>query len=388
MKKLKSILKWTVIVLVMLNALIFISGRTYLYKGIANTYLKGRKGPDITEYKIFANREVKTGTPQPWAVSADYNKKNIPEKDLVFMKKYKTIAYLIVKNDSICYEQYWDGFGKNSITNSFSMAKTFVSILTGIAIDEGKIKSVDEPIGDFLPQFKTGENAKVTIKDLLTMSSGINFDENYVSPFAYPAEAYYGTDLQKLTYGYKVTEQPGKVFKYLSGDISLLSFVIEKATGMKLSDYASEKLWQPMGAENPAYWSLDHKGGVEKAYCCFNSDARDFARFGELYLQNGNWNGKQLVSEAYVKASITPADLLDQDGNKNEKYGYNWWLLNYKGHPVFYARGILGQYIFVIPDEKMVVVRLGKTRAKEETNGHPNDVYELLDAALSMYGGN
>ncbi|MEO6883012.1 MAG: serine hydrolase [Bacteroidia bacterium] len=388
MKTLKSILKWIVIILVVLNLLILISGRTYLYKGIANTYLKGRKGPSITEYKIFSNREVNVGTPQPWAVAVNYNKATIPANDLADMEKYKTIAYVIVKNDSICYEQYWDGFGRNSVTNSFSMAKTFVSILVGIAIDGGKIKSVDEPVGDFLSQFKDGENAQLTIKDLLTMSSGINFDENYVSPFAYPAQAYYGTDLQKLTYGYKVTETPGKAFKYLSGNSSLLSFIVEKSTGMPLSVYASVKLWQPMGAENPAYWSLDHPNGVEKAYCCFNSNARDFARFGELYLQNGNWNGKQLVSEAYVKASVAPANILDDFGNPNKKYGYNWWLLNYKGHAVFYARGILGQYILAIPDEKMVVVRLGKTRAKGQTDGHPDDVYEYLDAALSMYGTN
>ena len=143
-------------------------------------------------------------------------------------------------------------------------------------------------------------------------------------------------------------------------------------------------MWKPLGAESPAYWSLDHAGGEEKAYCCFNSNARDFARIGQLYLNHGNWKGQQLVSSGYVKESIQPADILDEEGKKNEKYGLSWWLVNFKSHPVFYARGILGQYIFVIPDKEMVVIRLGHKRDKHLTNGHPDDIICYLDAAMEM----
>ncbi|MGZ4158485.1 MAG: serine hydrolase domain-containing protein, partial [Bacteroidia bacterium] len=160
------------------------------------------------------------------------------------------------------------------------------------------------------------------------------------------------------------------------------------ATGKKISVYASEKLWQPIGAKNPAFWSLDHKDGMEKAYCCFNSNARDFARLGELYLDSGKWNGKQIISTEYVLNSTKCADLLDADGNKNDQYGYAWWIIpNYKGHYIFYARGILGQYILCIPDQKMVVVRLGRKREKGKPGeNHPSDVYSYIDAALEMYG--
>ncbi len=387
MKVLKKVGKWFLIILVIINLAIIVAGKTYLYKGVANTYLKGRSGPTIEEYKIFSNREVNAGKPKEWAVSKLNNSKKLsPENEKEF-KDMQTIAYLVIKDDSIIHEQYWDGFGENSITNSFSMAKTFVSILVGAAIDEGKIKSVDEPVGDFLPEFKEGYNAKLKIKDLLTMSSGINFDEDYVNPFAYPAAAYYGSDLKKLTYKYKVTEEPGKTFKYLSGNSELLGFIIEKATGKKLGDYMSEKIWKQIGTKNKAYWSLDHEDGMEKAYCCFNSNARDFARLGKLYLDSGKCDGKQLISVDYVLNSIKPADLVDDDGNKNNKYGYAWWLIpNYKGHNIFYARGILGQYIVCIPDKKMIVVRLGKKREKRKDNNHPTDLYFYLDAALDMYG--
>jgi CubicO group peptidase (beta-lactamase class C family) len=220
------------------------------------------------------------------------------------------------------------------------------------------------------------------------MSSGLDFDEDYVNPFAYPAKAYYGDDLTKLTYSYKVIDEPGKKFKYLSGNSELLSFVIKKATGKTISEYMSEKLWQPLGAKNSAFWSLDHEGGVEKAYCCFNTDARDFARFGELYLDSGKWNGRQIVNMEYVLNSVKPADLVNEsDGNKNTQYGYSWWLIpEYKGHCIFYARGILGQYVACIPDLKMIVVRLGKKREKARENLPPSDLSYYLDAALEMYG--
>jgi len=216
----------------------------------------------------------------------------------------------------------------------------------------------------------------LTIKDLLTMSSGMDFVESYKSPFAYPAEAYYGNHLVENTLKYKVVSQPGKEFIYLSGNSALLGYILTIATKEKLSDYASEKLWKQLGAEHQAFWSIDRAGGMEKAYCCFNSNARDFARIGQLYLDSGKWRGKQLVSQSYVLASMKPA--------LSEHYGYNWWLLTCDGHKVAYCRGILGQYIFVIPDEDMVVVRLGKKRGPVNDNV-PEDAIVYLQAAFEMY---
>ncbi|MBK7181492.1 MAG: serine hydrolase [Bacteroidetes bacterium] len=386
MKILKKIGKWFLIILVILNIAILVSGKTYLYKGIANTYLKGRPGPSIDEYQIFENREVKAGNYLAWKKSTRYNSSKIPATLEKNFTDLGTVAYVIIKNDSIIHEQYWDGYDADSHSNSFSMAKTFVGILIGAAIDEGKIKSLDQPIGDFFPQFKEGKNANITIKHLLTMSSGINFDEDYVNPLAYPAQAYYGSEIKELTLGYEAQDEPGKTFKYLSGNSELLGMIIEKVTGKTLSEYMSEKLWKPLGAKNAAQWSLDHKDGMEKAYCCFNANAPDFARIGQLYLDSGKWNGNQLINQEFVMNSIIPADLADE-GGRNQRYGYAWWLIpDYKMKNIFYARGILGQYILCIPDKKMVVVRLGKKREKPTGNETPKDVMYYLDAALEMYG--
>jgi CubicO group peptidase (beta-lactamase class C family) len=320
----------------------------------------------------------------PWALSKNYNKAELSAIARKELEEFKSLAFLVIKNDSILYEEYWDEGAKGSITNSFSMAKTFVSVLVGIAIGEGKIKNVDQAVGDFIPEYKIGENAKLTVKHLLTMSSGIDFDEDYVSPFAYPAKAYYGTEIRTLTMKYKLAETPGKVFKYLSGNTELLAFVLEKAIGKNISDYASEKLWMPIGASKSAFWSLDHENGVEKAYCCFNSNARDFARIGALYMHHGNWNGKQIVPEEYVKNSVIPANLVDEENKPNNRYGYSWWMLNYKGMHIYYARGILGQYVVAIPDKNILMVRLGHKRSKEKMNDHPKDVYTYIDAALDL----
>jgi CubicO group peptidase (beta-lactamase class C family) len=388
MKFIKGFIKWLVIILLIINVLILATGNTHIYKGLQHTYLKGRSGPSPTEYAIFANHEIKAAKELPWAMSTNYNKFKLNTSARKELEDFKSLAFLVIKNDSILYEEYWDEGAIGSITNSFSMAKTFVSVLVGIAIGEGKIKNEDQAVGDFIPEFKAGENAKLTVKHLLTMSSGIDFDEDYVSPFAYPAKAYYGTDIRALTMKYKLVETPGKVFKYLSGNTELLAFVLEKATGKSISEYASEKLWIPLGASKSAFWSLDRENGVEKAYCCFNSNARDFARIGALYMHNGNWFGKQIVPENYVQQSIIPAELVDEENKPNNRYGYSWWMLDYKGMHIFYARGILGQYIVAIPDKKILMVRLGHKRSKEKINDHPKDLFTYIDAALELNAKN
>lgn len=387
MKKfLKRVGLFLLFVLVAANLFIVFTGRFYLYKGVWNTYLKGRSGPSPHEYEIFANHEIKIGTPQPWPVSKRYNKTEIPDSLAVKMKAIGTGAFLIVQHDSITHEEYWGEFTDRSCTNSFSMAKTVTSVLLGCAIEDGYIKSLDEPVGDFLPEYSKGDFSKITLRHLVTMSSGIAFDEDYVNPLAYPAEAYYGSDLRELTMKYTtVTEPPGQHFIYLSGNTQLLGFVIMKATGKSMADYASEKLWQPMGAEHPAFWSLDCEGGNEKSFCCLNSNARDFARLGKLYLDSGRWNGKQLVPESYAVESVLPVGTKNPDGTVNNTYGYAWWMIpQYKGHHIFYARGILGQYILCIPDLDMIVVRLGEKRLPSDAADIPADVYYYLDAALAM----
>ncbi len=385
-KRIFSFLLKTVLVLVILvNLIILFSGHWYLWGAVWNTYFHGRSGPSATEYTIFENRKIEAGTAQPWLVSQRYNTAKLSQAYEDKFKAIKTHAFVIIKNDSLVHEQYWDGFSDTSHTNSFSMAKTFVSVLLGCALKDGSIPSINEPVGTYIPAFKEGRKASITLRHLVTMTSGIDFDESYVNPFAYPAEGYYGHDLLASSTKQDVAGEPGKVFKYLSGNTALLGYCISVATRKPLAVYLSEKLWKPMGCEHPAYWSLDRKDGMEKAFCCINSNARDFARLGKLAMHQGKWNGQQLVDSAYMEASTRPTDCLEENGEKNHTYGYSWWLANYRGLRIYYARGILMQYVICVPEKNLVICRLGRMRRPKTASPVPVDVMYCIDAALQMY---
>lgn len=356
MKLIKKILLGVLALIILINLWIIVSGNSYLYKASVNTYV------GIDDYTLFENRTIKAGTPVPIPEASQYNKTKLSAEFTKYLVETQTIAFLVLKNDSLYYEEYWDGYDANSLTNSFSAAKSIVSILIGIAIDEGKIKSVDQKVSDFIPEYHHGLNAELTIKHLLTMTASIDWDESYVGLFSKTTKAYYGRNLEKMLLDFEVTGTPGKTFCYQSSNQLVLTYILQKATGMTMSEYASEKLWKPLGAKNDALWCLDKENGLEKAYCCFNSNARDFSRIGLLYLHNGILNGQRIVSEEYVKKSLEPIGVTDEDGNTVDYYGYSWWLSEVDTVNYFYARGILGQYIIVIPDKNIVVVRLGKIR--------------------------
>lgn len=366
-------------------------GNYYVHRALWHTY------PKIDQYPIFENRVVKAGKPAPMAFAPGVSER---KADSVFeddFARYGTVAYLVLKDGKIFAEQYWEGYGKTSRSNSFSMAKSIVSLLTGCAIRDGFIESVDQPVSDFLPQWQSFEGRPLLIRDLLTMSAGVKWDESATSLFSTTTEAYYGKDLWRLTQSEVLTAEPGKYFNYQSGVTQILAFLLKKATGKNIADYASEKIWTPIGAEEDALWSLDRKDGMEKAYCCFNSNARDFARLGQLVLQDGYWNTPEgrisVVDSAYVAQATSPASYLKtvlRDGREAPctMYGFQFWLMNYKGHEVKYFRGILGQYIMVIPDLDAVIVRLGHRRAKEYdiSQDYPLDMEIWLEAGLRMMG--
>ncbi len=341
--------------------------------------------PDIDDYKIFYNRVVKAGNYQPWDVAVEYNSTVLADSTTQAMRSYEPVAFLVIRDQKIIYEKYWEGYSDSSLSNSFSAAKSIVSLLVGAAWDEGYIKSLDQKVADFLPSFKKDGKDKVTIKDLLTMSSGLKWNESYSSLFSQTTEAYYTDDLRGMVNHLKMMEKPGHRHYYRSIDTEVLAMVIQAATGRTISEYASEKFWKNMGAHFDALWCLDHKNGMEKAYCCFNTNARDFARWGQLILNHGKWGKKQLVSENYIDQAVSPASYLtDEDGNQVDYYGYQWWIIHYKGYKIPYMRGILGQYVFAIPGKNAVVVRLGHKRSDELIGPNRKDIFVYLDAAFQI----
>ena len=380
MKRLLTFFKWFFISCVGFILILYVFDVDYLLRAVKTIYLKGHTTAFLEDYKEFPNRTIQKGTAQPWAVSKDYNSIPATEKLTTTHKNLQTVAFLIIKNDSIWHESYFDGYTNTSKSNSFSMAKSIVSAALGKAIMEGKIKSLDQKVTDFFPKLKGKFAKEVTVGDLSSMASGLSWDEKYYSPFSIVTRAYFDDHLKEVILGLSIKDKPGQEFRYLSGATQLLAMCIEKATGEYLSNYVSEHFWKPMGAENDALWQLDEADtGIEKAYCCIASTARDFARFGKLYKQNGIWNGKQILPSSFVEKSLQPRF------SDSPEYGYGWWLHQIKGKRVFYMRGHLGQFVIVLPEEELIIVRLGHLKGKQTTTDpHSNDLYVYVEEALKM----
>jgi CubicO group peptidase (beta-lactamase class C family) len=387
-QKSKSKRRWFAQVFIFFALLLLV---LFLYKPHLLTAIRYNLA-NVNDYTIFANRFLERGTPQPWVNAPQYNQRQPSAKLKSRLEGSKTTAFLVIQHGKIVFESYARGSNAEQISNSFSMAKTVVGLMVGMALEEGKIISLEQPVHDFLPDFVGQGREKIKIIDLLTMRSGLNWDESYYNPLSVTTEAYYGNNLPKLVSSLTPIHPPGTHFYYSSGDTELLGLVLQKATGQNLSAYASSHLWKPLGATHDASWSLDHEGGVEKAFCCLNATARDFARLGQLVLQKGNWNGQRLISSRYLERATAPTFAPDSKSN----YGYQIWMrylngkhlqpspapgtrANPKLERVAFFHGILGQFIWILPSSDAVVVRLG------EQDG-PNLPQLCLDVAWDVLG--
>ena len=382
MKLLLKIIGGFLATILLVVILLFLFDYDYILKGIQVVYLKGHKTAYIDDYPEFENRIINADSANlsKWPMHEDYNLAKPTKALKAINEELGTVAFLIIKNDSIWYEDYSQNYGPESKSNSFSMAKSITVALLGKAIKDGYIKSLDQPVGDFLAEFSQGDQKKLSVGDLASMSSGLNWNEDYYNPFSQTARAYFGEDIREDALDLKVIEEPGTAFKYLSGNTILLGMVIEKATGQQLANYLSESFWKPMEMQQDALWQLDsEESGMEKAYCCIASNARDFARFGKLFKDKGQWKGKQLLSPEFVNKAITARF------KNSPEYGYGFWLSQYKDKDVFYMRGILGQYVIVIPKDNIIIVRLGHNLIPREAGEkHYKDFFIYIDETYKM----
>jgi CubicO group peptidase (beta-lactamase class C family) len=294
-----------------------------------------------------------------------------------------TTAFLVIHDDELVYERYFNGYNERSLITSFSMAKSFASALVGIAIDEGHIKSVEEPITNYIPELleKDKRFRSITVRHLLTMTSGIKYEEGGDLPWSEDADdtkTYYATDLRELALNCQIEGEPGKYFEYNNYNPLLVGMILERATGMTVSHYMEEKLWKPAGMEADASWSLDSKkDGFEKMESGVNTRARDFARFGMLFAKEGNVRGMQLISRGWVKESTRA----DTNTDPSLDYQYFWWVNTPEGKNHFSAQGNYGQYIYVAPEKDLVIVRLGKEEG-EKGYGYWTDLFDELSTKL------
>ena len=375
----KKILKLTLIVIGALVLLIYIFNIDYIFKGVRTIYLTGNNTAFISDYEYFDNREIKSANPQPWALHKQYNTIDESDKLNELNDKRKTKSFLVIKNDSILFEKYYDGHKQTDISNSFSVAKSIVTSMMGKAIMEGKIKSLDQPVSDFFEEYKNGLASELTVGDLASMSSGMKWNEKYYSVINITSESYFTDDLRSVILGQEIENKPGKGFRYSSGDTQLLAMIIEKATGTSLSNYLSQKFWDPMGAENLALWQIDSKeSGMEKAYCCIAATARDFARFGKLYIDKGKWGDTEILDSSFVELSLNPVF------DDSPFYGYGWWLYEYEGKKVFTMNGHRGQFVISFPNENIIIVRQGDFNNKGRVSEGSGDLYQYISEGYKI----
>lgn len=370
------------------SILLLITG-SILFNSCTSTYF-GRWvfwGPaSITDYKEFPSRVI-ANPPQSFqfvhyaSAESRFSKfasefqdsligKNGAAKLEDLLISTGTTAFLVSRGDTLLYEKYFNGYERNSINAAFSTTKSITSALIGIAIEEGYIHSVDDPITKYLPELSDSGFSSITIRHLLRMSSGIQYSDCGWFWCDEP-KTYFDPNLRNVALNVKIVQKPFQAFQYNNYHPLLLGMILERVTKRSVSSYLEEKLWKPLGMEYPASWGIDSRDdGFEKMEGGISARAIDFLKFGLLFLNKGNWHGKQLVPAHWV-AESTQKDPSDSSRSKTfyyrdmrlnkMYYKYFWWGFSKSGKKYdFFALGNLGQYIYICPSKNLVICRFGK----------------------------
>lgn len=351
-----------------------------------------RNYADIKDYKFFPYRSAQPA-PQPFQFKEVADLSALGDRIKIrqtrgivgtlnqVLDQNKTVACLIIRNDSIIYEKYFEKYDADDYVTSFSIAKSVTNTLIGIAEQEGKIKNLQQPITDFIPELKAQDPnfEKIQIHHLMNMTSGLRLNEQYLNPFSEGTKIYYGTELRKYLLKLKTEHAPGIKFRYNSYNTELLGLILERATGQTVATYLEKKLWQPLGCEGDARWSLDRKNTgkqipIEKTYCCLNARARDFARFGRLYLRYGNWDGNQILPRKWFEY------VYSNDTTQGKMWDYTYhWLTWSAAHKFYVSPGLYQQFIGVLPEQNTMIVHFSKRNGLLGHEYYQNVCLQILD---------
>ena len=334
-----------------------------------------RQDSDVGDYLNFFPTRRLDASPTPFrfqtqpddGAAADAVETAFGEDDLdAFLTETQTQALLVIKDDQIVLERYVNGWQRDSMVTSFSVAKSFVSTLVGIAIEEGAIHSLDDPITAYLPELveRDPRFEQITVRHLLLMSSGLEYDES--GSFLFngddPLTTYHPDQRHLALTNTRIAGPPGNSFSYNKYHPQLLGLILERTTGMSVTALTQTRLWDPLGMEFDGAWTLDSDAsGFEKMEAGLNARAVDFAKLGRLFLHEGTWDGTQVVSSDWV-ATATGVDPADRAPGApyGRYYALMWWGVdNASGPPDFYAAGDHGQYVYVSPQHDVIVVRTG-----------------------------
>jgi hypothetical protein len=280
-----------------------------------------------------------------------------------FLQDTWTTGLIVLQDGKIVQERYFRGNTATSKSISWSVAKSFISALVGIAVAEGRIADIHRPVSDYVPVLRGSGYDGVPVKDVLQMSSGIRFDENYGEFFSdinrLGRAIAFDTSLDEFVASLKRERAPGTFHHYVSMDTQVLGMLLRETTGETIASYLESRIWKKLGMESDAYWLID-RNGMELAFGGLNAVLRDYARLGQLYLNEGEWQGQQIVPAAWVRASVNPGAPHLQPGNPASTwvlgYGYQWWIPQQPDGD-YLAIGVYGQFIYVYPKRKIVIAK-------------------------------
>ncbi|MFM1990722.1 MAG: hypothetical protein RJA99_3679 [Pseudomonadota bacterium] len=386
-RALRTLVQALVALLALAAVAIHASGHGYFWRALSATYLQGHATAHIDDADTFAQRVVAAGTPAPWPRDARYNRDPLDPATLTHLRAHGTAAFVVAQDGALLHESYFAPYDADSRTNSFSVAKTITTMLVGLAVQQGAISGFDAPLLERLPEYADDPRGRVaTVAQLSAMKAGHDWSEHYYLPLNVTTELYFGGDAAGLVLRRGFERDPGSAFEYSSGSTQLLGVFLQRALaarepGLSVSAHLSRSLWQPLGMSRDAIWTLDREGGIERTYCCVFATARDFARLGQLLLQDGEWDGRPLLDRAFVERMRTP-DLVPF-------YGHSLWMDPKHAHPFWLMQGHQGQYVIGVPSKRLVIVRTGRFRdrgARGPNGVLPAEVYRYVDQAVALAG--
>jgi len=297
-----------------------------------------------------------------------------------FLEDSWTTGLLVIQADEIRLENYYRGNTESKQNISWSMAKSFISALMGIAVSEGYIKSIEDPVEAYAPELIGSGYERVSIKDVLQMSTGVGFNEDYGDFYSdinrWGRDFSLGNSQDAFAGTLEREVEPGTLNHYVSINTHVLGMIVTRATGRTITDYMQEKLYEPLGMEYSGYWVIDGKG-MEMALGGLSLTLRDFAKLSSLYLHNGDWNGEQVVPSSWVKDSITP-DAPHLLPSESFGYGYQWWITDGDSRE-FMAMGVYGQYMYINPETNTVIVKLSANPFYNDISYAPSSDFVHLE---------
>jgi hypothetical protein len=375
--------------------LIALAATGYLWAYLSTGYSLAARGiiwggSHYDDWKRFPNRVVSVGDTPVYFVKEETNIfKDFTIDDIhleEFLEASNTTAFIVLHDNALLYEGYFNGSSREATQASLSAAKSFVSTLVGIALEEGYIGSLDDSVTTYIPELLERDKhfEDITLRHLLMMTSGLRFVRDPENPFSDDFITSHSTDMRRAAMNTEIVEAPGQRFHYNDYNPQLIGVVLERATGMSVSEYLSTRLWGPMGAEADGSWDLDsERSGFERMSVGLNGRAIDFAKLGWLFLNNGMADARQVVPQDWVKQVQEGTDAIYTDRAEHANYYLNFWWLDTE-RDAYYAEGNFGQWVYVYPPADLVIVRNGINTGDVYWTGLLGEIAQAIEVELNQ----